>query len=114
MSNKNVNILKILFCSMSLFMAYLAVTTSIKSNLFALPESLTQAPWFITTLWDFYFNITIISVWVIYKEKSLVQAIVWVIAFIFLGSIATTLYVFLQLKELKPGEGVEKVLLRNV
>ena len=116
MSNQNFKAmmcLKILFVGMSLFMAYLAITTSLKSNMFIDGAKLMQAPWFTTTLVDFYFNITIISSWVFYKEHSKPAACVWILSFILLGSIATSFYVFLQLLKIKEGQGLEAVLLKN-
>ena len=105
--------LKILFGSMSAFMVYLVIVTSMKSDLFHLPAAVVQEPWFQTTLVDFYFLVTILSVWVIYKEKSILSAILWIVAFICLGSIGAALYVFLQLMSLKKGEGFDVVLLRK-
>ncbi len=107
------NGLKLLFGAICLFMTYLVITTSIKSDLFHLPQTLTREPWFTATLWDFYFNIAIISAWVVYKEKRKAAAVLWVIGFILLGSIATSLYVLIQLLKLRPSEGIEKVLLKN-
>lgn len=104
-------VLKILFGFMTAFMVYLVIATSLKSDLFALPEAVVTEPWFQTTLVDFYFLIIILAVWVIYKEKSLVCSVAWIIAFICLGSIAAAFYVFVQLMQLKPGDDFEKVLL---
>ncbi len=98
---------------MSLGMTYLATKTSIQSNLFELPPNLVNEPWFKTTLIDFYFNIVIVSTWVIYKEHNWKKAFLWIFAFVSLGSIATSFYVLLQLLRLKEGEGFETVLLRR-
>ena len=105
--------LKALFFGMSMFMIYLATITSIKSDMFHLSPIVTNEPWFRTTLVDFYFNITIISAWVIYKEANWLRSLGWTVAFIVLGSIATAFYVFLQLAASKEGEGIEMVLLRR-
>ncbi len=104
-------ILKMLFGFMATFMFYLVIATSLKSDLFALPAAVVTEPWFHTTLVDFYFLVTILAVWVIYKERSLIRSISWIIAFICLGSIAAALYVFVQLMQLKQGDSFEKVLL---
>ena len=103
-------LLKVFFASLCLSMVYLVIVTSMQSDLFKV--SLAE-PWFRTTLWDFYFNIAIISSWVIYKEPSPVRAVLWIIAFVLLGSIATSFYVLLQLWKLKSGEPFEKILLRR-
>ena len=105
--------LKIFFLGLSLFMVYLVINTSIKSNLIEVWNELGAQPWMTTTLVDFYFNITIISAWVIYREGNWGKSTLWIMGFIVLGSIATAFYIFLQLTQLKPGDGIEKVLLRK-
>jgi hypothetical protein len=114
MKNEQIKVLlKVIFGSIPVFMVYLAIVTSMKSDMFHLPAQVLNEPWFKTTLVDFYFNISIISAWVIYKEKAIYSSILWIIAFICLGSIATAFYVFIQLMGLKEGEGFEKILLRK-
>ena len=105
--------LKFLFLGMSLFMVYLAIRTSVQSDMFHLPPAVLNEPWFRTTLVDFYFNITIISSWVVYKENNLLKSVLWIVAFILLGSIATGFYVFLQLNHLREGKTIEDVLCRR-
>lgn len=102
--------LKFLFLGISLFMAYLAIRTSMQSDMFHLPSVVLNEPWFRATLVDFYFNITIISAWVIYKENNLFRSVAWIFSFILLGSIATAFYVFLQLNRLKEGQNVKDLL----
>lgn len=102
--------LQILFCSMSIAMIIIVVFTSLNSNLLQAWEKLKLEPWFITTLIDFYFNIIIISVWVIYKEGTSLISFLWILSFILLGSIATAGYVFLQILRLKPNESLATVL----
>ena len=106
--------LKFLFLGISLFMVYLAIRTSMQSDMFHLPAVVLNEPWFKATLVDFYFNITIISSWVIYKENNLFKSIAWIISFIVLGSIATAFYVFLQLNRLKKGQGIQDFLCRRL
>ena len=109
----NKTLLRIMFLCMSLFMCYLAIHTSMKSDVLHLPEPVLKEPWFWTTLVDFYFNITVISVWMFYKEANLLRSILWLAAFILLGSIATCFYVFLQMKPLMQGKSIEVVLCRR-
>ncbi len=108
-----IRILKILTLSLSGFMIWLVYDTSIKSNMFQLPSSVVNEPWFQTTLVDFYFNITLISIWLFYKERKIIISLIWLIAFIVLGSIATSFYVFLQLNKLKPGDSLQKMFVRD-
>ena len=105
--------LKFLFAGISIAMIYLTISTSIESNLFKEWNALGSIPWMRATLCDFYFNITILSCWVLYKEKKPVVSISWIIAFILLGSIATSFYVWAELMRLKPGQPVQTILLRR-
>jgi hypothetical protein len=104
--------LKVFFCSLSFTMVVLVIWTSLQSNMFELPPAVVNEPWFRTTLVDFYFNIAILSAWIIYKERSVMARVGWILSFVLLGSIATAFYVFLQFLRLKKDEGIEKVLLR--
>ncbi len=113
MEQNRLTMLKVLFGGMSFFMIYLVIKTSIESDMFNLNPVVLNEPWFKTTLFDFYFNITIISAWMVYKEANWVRSVFWILAFILLGSIATAFYVLRQLLKLKPGDSFEKVILRR-
>jgi len=105
--------LKIFFSVLSLSMAYIVITTSMESNLIQEWSFLGSIPWMRATLIDFYFNIAVLYAWVLYKETGWMSRIIWLLLFVGLGSITVTLYVVLQLMKLKPGEGIEQVLLRR-
>lgn len=105
--------LKVLFLTISISMIYVTAATSIQSDLFKEWNSLGAIPWMRATLCDFYFNITIISCWVLYKEKKIWTGILWVTAFILLGSIATSFYVWVELMRLKPNQSASDILLRR-
>ena len=107
------DILKFAALSLSIGMIFLVIWTSTQSNIFKLPESVVKEPWFMTTLVDFYCNIAVLSVWVVYKEANWLRSCAWIAGFITLGTIATMFYVFLQFTKLKEGEGIEAVLLRH-
>ncbi len=59
---------------------------------------LTSMPWGIVSLVDLYVGFTLFSAWVIYREKSLPVAILWVVAVMTLGALAISLYAFLALR----------------
>ena len=61
------------------------------SKLFAMP-------WGIVSLVDLYTGFTLFSAWIIYREKSLLIAILWTIAMMTLGFFAGSLYAFLALQ----------------
>jgi len=105
--------LKVLFGGICLSMIVVAVVTSLKSNLWEVGPSILSEPWNVATLIDFYFNILIISVWVVYKENNILKSILWIVAFVILGSIATSFYVLTQLFRLKPEESLSNLLLRR-
>jgi hypothetical protein len=106
-------LLMIVMVWMTLFMTYVAVATSLQSNLFTEWSTLSQIPWMTATLKDFYQLIVLIWLWVIYKENSWLKAGIWGILFVCGGSITTSAYVFWQLWKLKPGEPVESILTRK-
>ncbi|XP_047954110.1 uncharacterized protein LOC125200517 [Salvia hispanica] len=62
------------------------------------------SPWFTSSLIDFYINTIAIGMWIIYKESSWISSLIWMLLLIWFGSIATCLYVVLQLSKLTPHE----------
>jgi hypothetical protein len=107
-SQTMVTVLKIFFSILFLWMCYMVVSTSINSNLFKEWDSLGSIPWMRATLWDFYTNVTVIYLWICFKEKGAVWKIIWLILLVALGSIASCAYVLIQLFRLKPGEGLNE------
>jgi hypothetical protein len=105
--------LKILFSVLSLSMVSIVVSTSLESNLIKEWSFLGSIPWMRATLIDFYINILVLYAWVVYKEVGWLSRVVWLLLFVGLGSITVTFYVVIQLMKLKPGEGIEYVLLRR-
>ena len=105
--------LKIIFGFISVCMIGVTIFSSFHSNLFAVWPVLAREPWVIATLQDFYFNILIISTWMLYKERKIIPCALWFMGFVLLGSIATAFYVLLQLTKLKPGQNPEAILLKS-
>ena len=101
--------LKIIFSALLVWVSYVVISTSLESSLFKEWEFLGSIPWMRATLWDFYANIFIITLWMFYKEKSIFLKIVWIILFVCLGSIATCAYVLIKLFKLKTGQGVPEL-----
>lgn len=91
-------------------MVYIVISTSLESSLFKEWDFLGSIPWMRATLWDFYGNVLVIYLFVLYREKNLFIKILWLVLFFCLGSIATIGYVLLELSRLKQGEGVSKIL----
>lgn len=101
--------LKVIFSTLLIWMIYIVVSTSLQSSLFKEWNFLGSIPWMRATLWDFYANIFIITLWMFYKEKFTLLKIVWLILFVCLGSIATCFYVLIHLFKLKSNEGVKEL-----
>jgi hypothetical protein len=55
-------------------------------------------PWGIVSLVDLYTGFILFSGWIIYREKSLLNAIPWVIAMLVLGFFTGALYAFIALQ----------------
>jgi hypothetical protein len=104
-----INFLKILFSLIFVWMCYMVISTSIKSNLLSEWDFLGSIPWMRATLWDFYANVTVIFIWLCYKESKLYIKLIWLVLLFALGSIASCAYVLIQLFRLKPGEGTKEL-----
>ena len=102
--------LKIFLSIVWLFMVYMVVSTSMESSLFKEWDFLGSIPWMRATLWDFYANVLVIYLWVLYRERNLALKILWAVLFFTLGSIGTIGYVLIQLFALKEGENIQHIL----
>jgi hypothetical protein len=111
--NLMVTFLKYVMAGLGLFMLYTTVVTSLESNLVAEWSTLAAIPWMRATLIDFYINIAVIFLWVVYKERTLGARLIWLVLLLTTGSMAATAYVVIQLHRLKPGESWELALMRR-
>ena len=94
-------------------MCYQIISTSLQSNLFEEWDSLANIPWMQATLWDFYANVLVIFIWVAYKEKSIVSKIIWLVLLVCLGSIASCLYILIQLFKLKKEDTLKDLFINH-
>ncbi len=108
-----IKMLRVLFFLIFVYMTYTVISTSIESNLFAEWSNLASIPWMTATLKDFYANMVIIALWMIYKEKTLFPRAAWLLLFVCLGSIATSAYVLMHLFRVSATDPLERVLLRQ-
>ena len=104
-----VGFLKVVFSLLFVWMCYVVISTSLKSNLFEQWDFLGAIEWMRATLWDFYANVFVIFVWVCYKERTIFSKVIWLILLVTLGSIASCAFVLMQLFRLKPGEGLKEL-----
>lgn len=105
--------LKIIFSTLLIWICYIVISTSLKSNLFKEWDFLGSIPWMRATLWDFYANAFIIYLWIFYKEPGILLKIVWLLLMFFLGSIASCAYILIELFRLQPGEGLIDLLTKR-
>jgi hypothetical protein len=105
-----VSFLKIFLSGVWIFMVYIVISTSLASSLFDEWNLLLSLPWMRATLWDFYANVLVIYLWVLYRERGIALKIFLALLFFMLGSIATIGYVLIQLFSLQKNEGVEALL----
>ncbi|KAL5714758.1 hypothetical protein ACHQM5_016673 [Ranunculus cassubicifolius] len=72
-----------------------------------------STPWAVALLVDFYINVVVISVWIVYKEAHWISALVWIILVIVFGSVATCAYMIVQLFPLSSQDPLYLVLLNS-
>lgn len=115
MKNKlSILVVRYLSLAMSISMVAIVIQTSLASNLFEVLPVLNSQPWFTTTIIDFYFNIAVISIWVVYRENNIIKSMAWLVSFVVLGSISTCFYIFIQTFYLKPDDDITNLLTRKV
>jgi hypothetical protein len=102
-----------LFSSL-VFLVMLAVTSvaSLDRNVLAAWAELWGDPWFKATLADAYFGFLTVYLWIAYKETAPGARIVWLLLLLTLGNFAIAAYLMIQTFKLRPGEPLEKLLLR--
>lgn len=108
-----ITLLKIVFSIIVVWMCYVVISTSLKSNLFKEWSFLGSIPWMRATLWDFYSNAFVIYLWICYKETGILLKIVWLILMFCLGSIASCAYVLIELFRLGPDDGIKELLINR-
>jgi hypothetical protein len=104
--------LKILFSSIFLSLLICTVWASVQQPVLRW-GGLTSGPdryWTIATLMDAYFGFLTFYVWVFFKESRYLPRIAWFVAIMFLGNMAMSAYVLLQLARLRPDQAVLTIL----
>lgn len=106
-------LLRVVFSCMLVYMSWTVIDTSLRSNLFEEWNFLASIPWMEATLKDFYANVLFIFVWVAYKERHWLKILIWFVALVCLGSIATALYVLIQLFRMKQTDSLDRLFVRT-
>lgn len=55
-------------------------------------------PWGIVSLVDLYVGFTLFSAWIVYRERSTLAAVIWVVLMMTLGFFAASLYTLVALQ----------------
>lgn len=55
-------------------------------------SKLLQNPWGVVSLVDLYVGFALFSLWIIYREKSTVRSLIWVVLMMVLGFFTASLY----------------------
>ena len=63
--------------------------------------ALLQNPWGVVSMVDLYVGFALFSGWIIYREKSIVRSLIWVILMMVLGFLTASLYTFIALNNSK-------------
>ena len=58
---------------------------------------LLQNPWGIVSMVDLYTGFALFSGWIVYREKSFLRSLIWVVLMMVLGFFTASLYVFISL-----------------
>jgi hypothetical protein len=59
---------------------------------------LLSMPWGIVSLVDLYVGFTLFSCWIVYREKSLIRSVVWVVLMMVFGFLTASVYAFIALQ----------------
>jgi len=98
--------LKLLFGFIFVFMVVMTVRTSMQVSLWSAMPAFAASPWSMATLYDAYFGFITFFCWLAWREHSLGVKIVWFVLIMAGGNIAMSLYVLIQLFQLKAEENV--------
>ena len=92
------HIAKILAFLGMLCMAGAILYASLYGNFRQEGSLLFSIPWGIVSLVDLYVGFTLFSGWILYRERSLVQAGIWILGMMLLGFFTGCLYTFIALQ----------------
>ncbi len=98
--------LKLLFGFIFVFMVVMTVRTSLHQSLLDARPAFIASPWAVATLYDAYFGFITFFCWLAWRERSTGARVLWFVLVMTLGNIAMSLYVLIQLFQLKADEGV--------
>jgi hypothetical protein len=66
-------------------------------NFFTDGAALLQNPWGVVSMVDLYTGFALFSGWIVYREKSLLRSLIWVVLMMVLGFFTASLYALIAL-----------------
>ncbi len=105
-------LLTVIFLLVIAVMTVVTVQASLVRSVFD-NGHLMRDPWFVATLADAYFGFLTFYVWVAYKERTAFARAAWFALIMALGNFAMAAYVLIQLRKLRTGEPLDRLLLRT-
>jgi hypothetical protein len=111
--NRMKMLLTLVFAAIFVWMTVLAIRTSLAISIWDAWDSFAVNPWAVATLYDAYFAFFAFWLWVAWRERSIGARIIWLVLIFFLGNIAMSFYVLLQIFALKPHQSVEALFQRK-
>lgn len=86
--------LPIALCTLGAIIMVAAITYAfVYGGLFVEARTLLDYPWFHVSMIDLYMGFLLFAGWIIYRERSLPVAIVWIVLLCTLGNLASCVYV---------------------
>ena len=81
-----------------LAMGGIMIYAFIRVNFSAEGSVLLSMPWEIVSMVDLYTGFILFSGWIIFREKSLIRSVIWVVLMMVLGFFTASLYIFIALQ----------------
>jgi len=88
-------IVKILSTIGVISMASIIIYAFTNGNFSSEGAKLLAMPWGIVSMVDLYVGFILFSIWIFYREKSIVSAIIWTVLMLTLGFFTGSLYTFI-------------------
>lgn len=95
---KNMKIAKIISLAGLLAMTGILIYGFTSGNFSAEGAKLLSMPWGIVSLVDLYVGFALFSCWIVFREKTILPSVIWVVLMMVLGFWASALYTLIALQ----------------
>ena len=110
---KSLTWVRVLFSAILIGMIGVTAWASAEKGVMQGFNFLFQERWGIATLSDAYCGFITFGAWVVYKERSWISSLAWLVFILIFGNIAMAIYVLNELRKLPKGAGADQLLLRR-